>query len=137
MSTTGRHLKNIERLLTIASGTTESDFKKDSQYMKFKTKKIINRTEVDQIIFGLDRLKFHEECIYWYKRVLDETVCNKDEHYEVLNSLCHNYFDIFEYEISLEYGNQALACMKASESIKSYRVSTKEFLLSLTNVKKH
>ena len=90
----------------------------------FKAKKIINRFEMDRIISGLDKLNFRHEIIYWYERLLKESVCNKDEIYESLNSLCHCYFDIFEYEKCLEYGTKALACIKAFESIKSYRVCT-------------
>ena len=56
--------------------------------------------------------------------ILMMMVMIKDEHYEVLNNLCHSYFDIHEYEIAIEYGKQALACLKVSKFTKTYKVGT-------------
>ena len=124
MSNTGRNLKEIDKLLRIASGLEETEFQRNSHYKKFKAKKIVNRNEFDRIIRGLDDLKFRHECIYWNEKILKENVCTKDEHYEVLNNLCHAYFDIHEYDIAIEYGKKALAIIKVAKSTKSYKVVT-------------
>ena len=115
-------MKEIDKLLRLASGLEETEFQQNSLYKKFKDKKIINRNEFDRMLRGMDDLKFRHECIYWNQRILKETTVNADEHYEVLNNLCHSYFDIHEYEIAIEYGIQAMACVKASKFAKAYKV---------------
>ena len=84
MSFTSRNEKEIDKLLKLAgSFEEERDFQSNSQYRKFKNTKIINRTEGHRLISGLHEHGFKNECIFWYKRILEVIVCTSDEHYEI------------------------------------------------------
>ena len=76
-----RNDKTIVKLLAIAKNSKESEFQRNPLYVKFKLKKNINVNEIDLILYGLYPLEFHEESIYWNKRVLKENVGDKDQIY--------------------------------------------------------
>ena len=121
MSFTSRNEKEIDKLLKLAgSFEEERDFQSNSQYRKFKNTKIINRTEGHRLISGLHDHGFKNECIYWYKRILEVIVCTSDEHYEIFCAMSGWYVDIFEYESALGYGLKALNVSNVSEKRKSY-----------------
>ena len=121
MSFTSRNEKEIDKLLKLAgSFEEERDFQRNSQYRKFKDTKVINRTESHRLISGLHEHGFKNECIFWYKRILEVIVCTSDEHYEIYCAMSGWYVDIFEYETALEYGLKALNVSNVSEKRKPY-----------------
>ena len=121
MSFTSRNEKEIDKLLKLAgSFEEERDFQRNSQYRKFKNTKIINRTEGHRLISGLHEHGFKNECIFWYKRILEVIVCTSDEHYEIYCAMSGWYVDIFEYETALDYGLKALNVGNVSEKRKPY-----------------
>ena len=121
MSFTSRNEKEIDKLLKLAgSFEEERDFQRNSQYRKFKDTKMINRTEGHRLISGLHEHGFKNECIFWYKRILEVIVCTSDEHYEIYCAMSGWYVDIFEYETALEYGLKALNVSNVSEKRKPY-----------------
>ena len=121
MSFTSRNEKEIDKLLKLAgSFEEERDFQRNSQYRKFKDTKMINRTEGHRLISGLHDHGFKNECIFWYKRILEVIVCTGDEHYEIYCAMSGWYVDIFEYETALDYGLKALNVSNVSEKRKPY-----------------
>ena len=103
-SLTRKYKKEVDKLLFIAKTSEESVFQSNYQYIKFKTKKILEKIVCYDFVNVLCKLKFHEECIFWYERLLKETVCTNDEQYEILSSISRWYYDIDYYEEALEYG---------------------------------
>ena len=103
-SLTRKYKKEVDKLLFIANTSEESVFQSNYQNIKFKAKKIIEKIVCYDFVNTLDKLEFHEECIFWYKKLLKETVSTNDEQYEILSSISRWYHDIDDNEKALEYG---------------------------------
>ena len=73
-------------------------------------------------MYGLYPLEFHEESIYWNKRVLKENVGDKDHIYHFFNNLVHLYDDVKEYDLVLEYGKRALVWLEQRELCKKKKI---------------
>ena len=88
---TRKYKKEVDKLLFIAKTNEESVFQSNFKYIKFKTKKIIEKTVCYDFVNNLEKLKFQEECIFWYEKLLKETVGTQgqkisEENCKVLNS---------------------------------------------------
>ena len=71
---TRKYKKEVDKLLFFANTNEESVFQSNFKYIKFKTKKIIEKTVCYDFVNNLEKLKFQEECIFWYEKLLKETV---------------------------------------------------------------
>ena len=78
-SLTRKYKKEVDKLLFIANTNEESVFQSNFKYIQFKTKKIIEKIVCYDFVNNLDKLEFHEECIFWYEKLLKETVCNQGQ----------------------------------------------------------
>ena len=85
-SLTRKYKKEVDKLLFIAKTSEESVFQSNYQYIKFKTKKILEKIVCYDFVNVLCKLKFHEECIFWYERLLKETICTKGQEISEGNS---------------------------------------------------
>ena len=63
-----KYRKEVNKLLDIANDKKEAEFQTHTQYIEFKKKKIMDKKEFHEFVNGLDKIDFHEECIFWYKR---------------------------------------------------------------------
>ena len=88
-----RNAESIYHLLKIAKTTKELDFQRNTDYVKFKSKKNINLNEIEFILSGFYNLEYPEESIYWNKRALEEKVCDKERCYGYFNNLIHLFND--------------------------------------------
>ena len=103
-SLTRKYKKEVDKLIFFANTSEESVFQSNFKYIQFKTKKILEKIVCYDFVNNLDKLEFHEESIFWYKKLLEETVCTIDEQYEILSSISRWYKDIDDNEKALEYG---------------------------------
>ena len=71
---TRKYKKEVDKLLFFANTNEESVFQSNFKYIKFKTKKIIEKSVCYDLVNNLEKLKFQEECIFWYEKLLKETV---------------------------------------------------------------
>ena len=78
-SLTRKYKKEVDKLLFIANTNEESVFQSNFKYIKFKTKKIIEKTVCYDFVNNLEKLKFQEECIFWYEKLLKETVSTQGQ----------------------------------------------------------
>lgn len=101
-----RNDPTIAKLMHIAKNCEESVFQKNPEYVKFKANKKITFSEIDLLQNGLCKSgqTYAEERIYWAKRVLEEKVGEKEQRYVSLKNLIHVYFEIREYGLAFEYG---------------------------------
>ena len=78
-SLTRKYKKEVDKLLFIANTSEESVFQSNYQYIKFKAKKILEKIVCYDFVNVLCKLEFHEECIFWYERLVRETVCTEGQ----------------------------------------------------------
>ena len=78
-SLTRKYKKEVDKLIFIANTSEESVLQSNYQYIQFKTKKIIEKIVCYDFVNNLDKLEFHEECIFWYEKLLKETVCTQGQ----------------------------------------------------------
>ena len=78
-SLTRKYKKEVDKLLFIANTSEESVFQSNYQNIKFKAKKIIEKIVCYDFVNTLDKLEFHEECIFWYEKLLKETICTEGQ----------------------------------------------------------
>ena len=76
---TRKYKKEMDKLLFIANTNEESVFQSNFKYIQFKTKKILEKIVCYDFVNVLCKLKFHEECIFWYERLLKETICTEGQ----------------------------------------------------------
>ena len=78
-SLTRKYKKEVDKLLFIANTSEESVFQSNYQYIKFKTKKILEKIVCHDFVNNLEKFEFHEECIFWYEKLLKEAVCTQGQ----------------------------------------------------------
>ena len=104
--------KQVNEMLELAKKVgSEVKFQQKPQYKKFKAKhsgkKVHN--ELKYLANGLISLKFYEECIYWsHKFIEDLRISDKEDRHKVIIILTFSYYNLKNYEKTLEYGQKSL-----------------------------
>ena len=104
--------KQITEMLELAMKVgNEAEFQQKPQYKKFKAKNNGRKLhkELTHLADGLMDLKFHEECIYWSHKIFEDLrISDKEDRHTVLNTLIFSYYNLNNYEKTLEYGQKSL-----------------------------
>ena len=103
--------KKVNKILQSASRMEESEFQREPQYLKFKSIKLksSHNQNIKLMINQFRQLKFLEEPIYWYKRLLEITdMCNKEEQWHIYRQIVILYYNNKNFQKVLEYGNKAI-----------------------------
>ena len=105
--------REIEAILKLAkSVANETVFQEKTQYKKFKAKKIRGHIiEIFNFCVRLQELEypmFVEESIFWWHKLFQEKVCNKDEKFHIFRILSLCYYSRDNFEMCIEYGQKVL-----------------------------
>ena len=109
----GRERK-IDGLLELAQNLEESVFQRKTQYLKFKSKRSLQRKDIVQILDGtrnykgLKDLKFFEETVFWYKKWLNVCVCDQVDRHHIFFTLANFCHAMDKSEMFLEYAQKTL-----------------------------
>ena len=87
----------------------EAEFQQKQQYKIFKAKQNEHQRQLYHLANELFSLNFHEECIYWCHKVFEELrISDKKERHSVLTTISLSYYNLKNYEKTLEYGQKSL-----------------------------
>ena len=87
----------------------EAEFQQKQQYKIFKAKQNVHQRQLYNLANELFSLNFHEECIYWCHKVFEELrISDKKERHSVLTTISLSYYNLKNYEKTLEYGQKSL-----------------------------
>ena len=102
--------KQVHEMVKLAKKVgNEAEFQKKAQYKKFKAKQNEHQRQLRILANELHSLNFHEECIYWsHKAFEDLRISDKEERHSVFNALMFSYYNLKNYEKTLEYGQKSL-----------------------------
>ena len=102
--------KHIHEMVKLAKKVgNEVEFQQKPQYKKFKAKQNEHQRQLRILANELLSLNFHEECIYWsHKAFEDLKISDKEERHSVFNTLIFSYYNLNNYEKTLEYGQKSL-----------------------------
>ena len=104
--------KQVNEMLELAKKVgNEAEFQQKPQYKKFKAKNIGRKLhkELTHLADGLMDLKFYEECIYWSHKIFEDLrILDKEDRHTVFNTLIFSYYNLKNYEKTLEYGQKSL-----------------------------
>ena len=102
--------KQVHEMVKLAKKVgNEAEFQKKAQYKKFKAKQNEHQRQLRILANELFSLNFHEECIYWsHKAFEDLRISDKEERHSVFNTLIFSYYNLENYEKTLEYGQKLL-----------------------------
>ena len=105
-------VKQVSEILKLAKKVrNEAEFKQKPQYKKFKAKNDGRKLqrELTHLADGLMDLKFYEECIYWSHKIFEDLrISDKEDRHTVFNTLIFSYYNLNNYEKTLEYGQKSL-----------------------------
>jgi len=102
--------KQVHEMIKLAKKVgNEAEFQQKPQYKKFKAKQNEHQRQLRILANELLSLNFHEECIYWsHKAFEDLRISDKEERHLVFNTLIFSYYNLENYEKTLEYGQKLL-----------------------------
>ena len=87
----------------------EAEFQQKQQYKIFKAKQNEHQRHLYDLANELFSLNFHEECIYWCHKVFEKLrISDKKERHSVLTTISLSYYNLKNYEKTLEYGQKSL-----------------------------
>ena len=92
--------------LTVSVDFKESRFQELPLYQKFKAKNYGHKSEIMDLILGLYKCEFYNECIFWCLKLFNERVCGKYEKSLCYSNLCKSYTEIQDYEKAIEFGRK-------------------------------
>jgi len=87
----------------------EAELQQKQQYKIFKAKQNEHQRHLYDLANELFSLNFHEECIYWCHKVFEKLrISDKKERHSVLTTISLSYYNLKNYEKTLEYGQKSL-----------------------------
>jgi hypothetical protein len=105
--------KELKEILDLAKNIkNESIFQQEHRYTKFKAKNLtILAHEIGPIwgifINGIEDLKFHNESIYWCRKILDDVrLCDSPQRSLAISVIAEAFYGLDDFENVLKYGGK-------------------------------